>query len=90
MSSDWLVLALAALSARWLWVLGATLLRDLDAASGASVHVTVPPEDSTLGRPTVVEAHSRVPLNRVLAFRGVARRVRARRRWEGGFGRRGL
>jgi len=43
-----------------------------------------------LGAPRLVDADTKAPLNRVLAFRGVARRVAARRRWEAGFGRRGL
>jgi len=88
-TSDWIALALVVLTARWWWVLGAALLRDLEAASEPYGVLPATSEDSPSGRPTL-DADSRVPLNRVLAFRGVARRVSARRRWEGGFGRRGL
>lgn len=41
-------------------------------------------------RVALISDDATVPLQRVLAFRGVARRVAARRRWEAGFGRRGL
>jgi len=86
MLPDWLALLLAVLTARWWWALGAALLEDLRTASE--------PPEALPRRPRVPPAPfvagSRVPPNRVLAFRGVARRVAARGRWEAGFGRRGL
>jgi len=87
---DWIFVVFALLTARWWWALGAALLEDVRAASD-EVFVE-PTVDSPFGpaRPLPVGSHSRVPLNRVLAFRGVARRVAARGRWEAGFGRRGL
>ena len=89
MPPDWLPLALVALTARWWWALGAALLEDLHRAAESPEALPDPPRISR-SRPTRVGAGSRVPLNRVLAFRGVAHRVTARRRWEAGFGRRGL
>jgi hypothetical protein len=88
-SSDWIALALAVLTARWWWAVGAALLEDLRKASEPFEAL---PERARVVRhgPMAVGERSRVPLNRVLAFRGVARRVSSRRRWEGGFGRRGL
>ncbi len=92
MPPDWITLALLLVTARWWWAIGATLLDDLQAVSGHSEALAELPDESSGSRwsRTVVYADSRVPLNRVLAFRGVPRRVQARRRWEAGFGRRGL
>jgi hypothetical protein len=82
-------LALLLLTARWWLPLLAALLGDLRAASAASEAWT-DPEGELTSRAAPARADSRIPLNRVLAFRGVARRVSARGRWQAGFGRRGL
>jgi hypothetical protein len=85
-----LYLLLAALSAPWWLPLLRVLLADLRVA-GEPDEDTVPRSASLRASPLrAVDADTRTPLNRVLAFRGVARRVESRRRWEGGFGRRGL
>lgn len=87
MSPVLFALAFLLLIARGMRAIGAALLHDLQADAPF-----VGAEESsadTLGPQarTSVPEHSRVPLNRVLAFRGVSRRVSARRRWQGGFGR---
>lgn len=86
-----LYLALAAGSAPWWWPLLTSLLREVSAAGEA--HEGEPQRKNVPALPRAVRAvapETRTPLNRVLAFQGVGRRVSARRRWEGGFGRRGL
>jgi len=92
MPPDWIVLALVVVTARWWWAVGATLLDDLRAVSEYSEAPSALPHEHSGNRwpRTVVLEDSRVPLNRVLAFRGVSRRRAARGRWEAGFGRRGL
>jgi hypothetical protein len=88
-ASFWLWLVFLLLTARGLRAIGSTLLDDLRADS-PFLGVEASPDQSGQQPIASVRARARVPLNRVLAFRGVARRVAARRRWEGGFGRRGL
>lgn len=86
--SAWPLTILALLALPWWWPLWRTLLSDLWTAAGEP-HSAPPPSPALrLGPPAV--AGGRVPPNRLLAFQGVRRRVAARRRWEGGFGRRGL
>ena len=84
----WVPLLLIAFTWRWLLALARALRDDLLVAMEAAEPEPVPPARHPLAAPVVVDGHA--PLNRVLAFQGVARRVRARRRWEAGFGRRGL
>lgn len=91
MSAALLYLTFAAVSAPLWWPLFRTLLADISAAG--ELPEPDAPEASTRVRHLglrAVDADSRAPLHRKLAFQGVARRVAARRRWEGGFGRRGL
>ena len=90
MSAAPLYLSLAVLSApAWLPLVRA-LLDDLRVA-GEPVEDDAPRPSALRASPVrAIDAETRAPLNRVLAFRGVARRVESRRRWEGGFGRRGL
>jgi hypothetical protein len=81
-------IALVLLAATWRWwrALAAAFLDDLRAA-------TSPPEVRLEARADGTPASEPVraaPVNRRLAFRGVARRRAARRRWQAGFGRRGL
>ena len=83
----WIYALLALATARWWWSAFRALLADLQRAGEP---LERPPVRDGLPRPLPLEAESRTPLNRVLAFRGVARRVAARQRWEAGFGRRGL
>ena len=90
MSAAPLYLALAALSAP-LWLpLVRTLLADLSMAGEPPEELAPRPLAVRASPVRAIDADTRAPLNRVLAFRGVARRVESRRRWEGGFGRRGL
>ncbi|NOT29942.1 MAG: hypothetical protein HOP15_05775 [Planctomycetes bacterium] len=91
MGERWIYAALALATAHWWWAALAVLLRDLRAAGKQfeSPHALAPAR-AQRGHSAPIEVESRTPLNRVLAFRGVARRVAARQRWEGGFGRRGL
>lgn len=84
----WVPLVLIALTWRWLRALALALRDDLRASIESGEPEAPPPARRALAAPALVDGHT--PLNRVLAFQGVARRVRARRRWEGGFGRRGL
>jgi hypothetical protein len=77
------------LTARWWWVLARGLWSDLRAAGSHYPALGRPEAPSTRLAPEVVDT-SRVPLNRLLAFQGVPLRRAARRRWEAGFGRRGL
>lgn len=84
----WIPLLLMALTWRWLRALARALWADLKVAMDAPEPEDAVPARRALDAPALVDGHTR--LNRVLAFQGVARRVRARRRWEGGFGRRGL
>jgi hypothetical protein len=89
-SREWIYAALVVLSARWWWPLFQTLRVDLRRASdGFEAPPSVRRPDPRRA-PAPLSVESRTPLVRVLAFRGVARRVAARRRWQGGFGRRGL
>jgi hypothetical protein len=81
-SSVWLTLGFLLLTGRGLRAIATSLVRDLAA------DLPDPVRESGGGVPIV--DRSRVPLHRVLAFRGVTREGAARRRWEGGFGRRGL
>ena len=83
----WIYALLALLTARWWWSAFRALLEDVRRAGEP---LEGPPVRDGLPRPLPVGSESRTPLNRVLAFRGVARRVAARQRWEAGFGRRGL
>jgi hypothetical protein len=85
----WAYLALALLGARWWWPLWRTLRAELRAAAEPMAALTYRRVAPQRAPPPIAE-ESRVPPQRVLAFRGVARRVAARRRFEGGFGRRGL
>ena len=87
MLSVWLTLAFALVTARGCWAIATALVRDLQADSLPATDTEVLLEFQ-LGRPDQVGP--RVPLNRILAFGGVARRVAARGRWQAGFGRRGL
>lgn len=91
--SSVLLLVVAALTVRWWWTAFATLLADLRVAGEVGGQEEATPARSP-GLPEAVRgallAREHTPLQRQLAFRGVARRVAARRRWEGGFGRRGL
>lgn len=84
----WVSLVLLALTWRGLRALAETLWADLKASMDAPESEPAPRPRRPLAAPALVDGHT--PLNRVLAFQGVARRVRARRRWEAGFGRRGL
>lgn len=83
----WIYALLALLTVRWWWSAFRALLEELRRAGEP---LERPPVREGLPRSLPVEAESRTPLNRVLAFRGVARRAAARQRWEAGFGRRGL
>ena len=87
MSSLWPLTLLALATVPWWWPVWRTLVDDLFAASEPDA-ARLPIAGAPLGPPP--RAESRVPLNRLLAFQGVRRRVAARQRWEGGFGRRGL
>jgi len=76
----------AVLTLRWWLAAARAFLADLRVAGEAT------PEERAPGalRPPVDLARDRTPVNKQLAFAGVSRRAAARRRWEGGFGRRGL
>lgn len=89
MSSAWLLALFALLTWRWWLPVGRALLEDLRAASEEPGARPLPRTGAPLG-PRPLAAESRVPPNRLLAFQGVRRRTAARRRWEAGFGRRGL
>lgn len=87
MSHSLAYVAVALLTVRWWWPTLRVLRGDLERAGG----VPLPPPRSDLRHaPLPLSEDARAPLVRVLAFRGVARRVTARRRWQAGFGRRGL
>lgn len=90
MGERWVYVALALATARWWWAVFVVLLRDLRAAGKTfESPQALASARAQRGHSAPVGVESRTPLNRVLAFRGVARRVAARQRWEGGFGRRG-
>jgi hypothetical protein len=79
---------LGVLLAPWWWPMGRALLEELAAASREPLELSPRAARPPNGPP--VWNDGRVPPNRVLAFQGVRRRIAARRRWEAGFGRRGL
>lgn len=89
MTERWLVALLVLATARWWWVAFRALVSDLWVAGEPFESRESAPVPRRRG-PFAVLVPGRTPLNRVLAFRGVARRVAARERWEAGFGRRGL
>ena len=87
----WLYLLFGLLTARWWTAALTTLVADVRAAGAeAPLPRPVPVRVDRRAAPARLPEHGRVPPTRVLAFRGVARRVAARSRWEAGFGRRGL
>ena len=81
---------LAALGAPWWLPLFRVLLADVAQAGRSPEAGRAPVIAPRMEARRAIDADTRAPLNRVLAFRGVARRVAGRSRWEGGFGRRGL
>lgn len=78
------------LSAPWWAPFVRALLADVKRAGDEPEAVAPRLAPRPLAAPRRIDADTRTPLNRLLAFRGVAQRVAARRRWEAGFGRRGL
>ena len=89
MSSLPVYCTLALVTVRWWWPTLRALLADVDRA-GAREFPAAAPARHSVRTPPPLDGDARTPLNRVLAFRGVAQRVAARGRWQGGFGRRGL
>jgi len=71
----------------WAWRVVLGLWEELRQAAEP---LDLPEIHGGIARPRRDFLDTRAPLNRVLAFRGVAQRQRARSRWEAGFGRRGL
>jgi len=90
----WVYAALALVTVRWWWAAFATLVADVHTAGrttgGAAGTATAFTPVVRPRGPRPVDPDARAPLNRVLAFRGVAHRVARRGRWQAGFGRRGL
>jgi hypothetical protein len=89
-SDPWPLTLLALVLAPWWWPLAAALLADLRSAASDGSSTPLASARARVRLAPTLAPEGRVPVNRLLAFQGIERRVAARRRWEAGFGRRGL